>query len=45
MTNDDGTVTAFCCCGWSADHDTPEAADVDAGSHQSDTDAAEWLFA
>ncbi|MEV8444159.1 hypothetical protein AB0425_42865 [Actinosynnema sp. NPDC051121] len=41
VTNDDGTATAFCCCGWSADHATPEAADTDAERHQVTADAAE----
>ena len=34
ITNDDGTVTAFCCCGWSETHDAPELADVVAEWHQ-----------
>lgn len=29
-TNDDGTATALCYCGWSADHATPDSADADA---------------
>jgi hypothetical protein len=45
VTNDDGTATAFCYCGWSADHATPEAADTDAERHQTAADAAESLFA
>ena len=50
-TNDDGTTTttttttttAFCRCGRSADHATPETADADAERHQT-ADAAESLF-
>ncbi|PSL51386.1 hypothetical protein B0I31_12115 [Saccharothrix carnea] len=41
VTNDDGTATAFCCCGWSADHATPDAADADAERHQTAADATE----
>lgn len=41
VTNADGTATAFCQCGWLADH-TPEAADAAAERHQ--TDADESLF-
>ena len=37
-------VTAFCYCGWSADHATPEAADTDAERHQT-ADAAESALA
>ena len=45
VTNDDGTATAFCYCGWSADHATPEAADTDAERHQNAADAAESALA
>lgn len=45
VTNDDGTATALCYCGWSADHATPEAADAAAERHQTDADDAESLFA
>ncbi|GAA3863499.1 hypothetical protein GCM10022243_32550 [Saccharothrix violaceirubra] len=45
LTNDDGTATAFCYCGWSADHATPEAADTDAERHQTAADAAESALA
>ncbi|MEV8438810.1 hypothetical protein AB0425_15660 [Actinosynnema sp. NPDC051121] len=45
VTNDDGTATAFCYCGWSADHATPEAADADGERHQTDADNAESPFA
>jgi hypothetical protein len=37
-TNDDGTVTAFCYCGWADDHDTQESADAAADSHQNAPD-------
>ncbi|MFI7676430.1 hypothetical protein [Actinophytocola sp. NPDC049390] len=43
--NDDGTATAFCYCGWSEDHGTPEAADAAAERHQTDADAAESVAA
>jgi hypothetical protein len=43
-TNDDGTATAFCYCGWCQEHDTPEAAEAAAERHQTDSDAAEALF-
>lgn len=45
VTNDDGTATAFCHCGWSADHATPEAADADAERHQLAADVAESALA
>jgi hypothetical protein len=32
-TNDDGTVTAFCYCGWSDDFATQELADAAAEEH------------
>jgi hypothetical protein len=45
VTNDDGTATAFCYCGWSADHATPEAADTDAERHQTAADVAKSALA
>jgi hypothetical protein len=39
-TNDDGTVTAFCYCGWSETHDTQESADVAAERHQNADESA-----
>jgi hypothetical protein len=41
-TNEDGTAVAFCYCGWTQDHATPEAAEVDAERHER---AAEAVFA
>lgn len=35
LTNDDGTVTACCYCGWSDVYATPELADAAAGQHES----------
>jgi len=37
-TNDNGTVTAFCNCGWSQRHDTWESADAAAEHHPYDAD-------
>jgi hypothetical protein len=34
VANDDGTVTAFCYCGWSEIHRTQESADAAAEQHQ-----------
>jgi len=34
ITNDDGTVTVFCCCGWSEIHDAPGLADMVGEWHQ-----------
>jgi hypothetical protein len=45
VMNDDGTATALCYCGWSADHATPEAADADAERHQTAADAESPLAA
>ncbi|MEV5301140.1 hypothetical protein [Amycolatopsis methanolica] len=42
--NDNGTVTAFCYCGWSAVHDTQESADAAAEYHQND-DADDYAAA
>ncbi|MEV0675899.1 hypothetical protein AB0I60_05175 [Actinosynnema sp. NPDC050436] len=41
--NDDGTVTAFCYCGWSTVRATPEAADDAAVCHRADIDDVESL--
>ncbi|WP_216211087.1 hypothetical protein [Amycolatopsis aidingensis] len=43
-TNDDGTATAFCYCGWNDEPTTPDAADAAAEAHQRDADAAEAEF-
>lgn len=37
-TNDNGTVSAFCYCGWSETHPTQEAADAAAERHQNTPD-------
>ncbi|WP_162830404.1 hypothetical protein [Amycolatopsis palatopharyngis] len=44
-TNPDGTATAFCYCGWTEEHPTPDAADTAADTHERATDAAEAAFA
>ncbi|WP_170191973.1 hypothetical protein [Saccharothrix syringae] len=43
--NDDGTATAFCCCGWSEDHAIPDTADTAAERHQNAGDAVESVAA
>lgn len=45
VTNDDGTTTAFCYCGWTEDHTTPESADAAAERHETTADNAESLLA
>lgn len=37
-TNDNGTVTAFCYCGWSEVHPDQETADAAAERHQNTPD-------
>lgn len=44
-TNDDGTVTAYCYCGWSEHHRTQTAADSAAEAHQNREDDAELATA
>lgn len=34
ITEIDGTVTAYCCCGWVEHEHTPESADIAAETHQ-----------
>jgi len=41
-THRDGTATAFCYCGWTEEHPTPDAADRAAAAHQHAADAAEF---
>lgn len=36
--NENGTVSAFCYCGWSDDCDTQESADADEPATDTDTD-------
>lgn len=38
ITEIDGTVTAYCCCGWVEHEHTPESADVAAETHQNASD-------
>lgn len=38
ITENDGTVTAYCYCGWSETHPTQEAADAAAEQHQNAQD-------
>ncbi|MFE0025479.1 hypothetical protein [Amycolatopsis sp. NPDC059021] len=33
-TNDDGTATAFCYCGWCDHYATPDEADAAAAAHE-----------
>jgi hypothetical protein len=37
-TEIDGTVTAYCCCGWVEHGHAPESADIAAETHQNTSD-------
>ena len=41
LVEDDGTVTAFCDCGWSENHASQQAAEAAARDHQEKSDQRE----
>jgi CDGSH-type Zn-finger protein len=45
VDEDNGTVTAFCGCGWSENHPSQEAAEAAARDHQDASDQREAALA